>query len=419
MKVIKIVGSIGWIVCLCLLLCSVVFAEEKSAIEYFNEGLKLMEDGDVVLAEGKFQQAVKLDKTNIYYRYALGIALGANGKHKEAVEELKGVVKKLPDLQQAWYYLRIFWVKLVDDLTNAKNFFSEMAKRYSTVPIHACIQLNCAYIFLEEKNYSIAEEYIQRAIKLRSNYSEAYAFLGKLEYERKGDIDKAIEYYKKAIKFDPDYAEAYFNLGVLLREKQAYEEAKKNLEIAKKLKPSLVEKVEFIFAMDNKDKRGLVLRGEARSGIVETVTLLVIYFPGGVGKLVGGIEDSRVKAQKEFEKAIKEKLPKESKIEVVFGKEYRIFDFRTTPNFYILAQLQEGKEDLVFSDKKVSGIAKKVNLRIRKVPDINLRFDPEGVMIEDTLVGVGYSCELTRNRKIEIIDILPEEKKVVMLVRSK
>jgi hypothetical protein len=272
-----------------------------------------------------------------------------------------------------------------------------MSKKYSQAPY---VRLNFAYILFEEKDYEKAEKEIQSAIKLRPRYSEAYCLLGRVLYE-KNDIDKAIECFKKATEIDSDYAEAYYNLGILLKEKRRFEEAEKNFQIAKKLKPSLTELVELASAGTF---RGITLRGH---GIVETVTLLVIYFPGGVAKVFGEIEEARVKAEKTFTQAIKQKLPDETLVEIPFGTEKGIFDFRTTPNFYLKL------------DKTAEETVDKTKLIIRKIPDINLRFDPEGVIIEDTEIKQGYSKDLTKDYMLKIEKILHEEGKVVVLVMKK
>ena len=65
-----------------------------------------------------------------------------------------------------------------------------------------------------------AIEYLNRAIRLDSDFSTAYNNLG-LAYEQRGNYDRAIEYYQKALKIDlkklgsehPEVAIRYNNLG--------------------------------------------------------------------------------------------------------------------------------------------------------------------------------------------------------------
>lgn len=393
-------GIVILVTCLYLFFgCVVSAVAEKTAYDYFEEALALMETGKIYEAEKSFAEAVKLDPKHIYYRYAWAISLSATkdkNKRKAAIEQFKKVVEEAPDLQQAWYYLRIVWLE-TEQKEDAKKYFSRMVKKHSSFP---AVRLNYAYILYDLNDIRQAEKEVNEALKLRPTFSEAYCLLGKI-YEKKGDIDKAIELFTKAINIDSDYAEAYFNLGVLLRKKQQYEQAEKNFLIAKNLKPSLKELIELASIGPT---RGITLRG---AGIVETVTLLTIYFPGGVAKVIGEIESIKEKREKAFLEHTKKKLPKVFQMEIPFDTEKQVFDFRTTPNFYL--KFTHSKEPL----------PGKTNLVIRKIPDINLRFDPEGVIIENTEVMEGYTKKLTENYIMEVAKILPEEEKITVLIKSK
>lgn len=367
----------------------------KTAQDYYNKGIELLEEKRYEEAQEQLSRAVKLVPGHPYYRYALAVALGNTGRVEEAKKELKKVVEKLPQLQQAWYYLRIFWLKTTD-VDDAEKYFEKMSKKKQK----PAVVLNYAYILMEQKNWESALKQIEKAINLRPWYSEAYLCKGKVLQEGFNDVDGAIESFRKALELDPDFAEAHYNLGMLLINKESDQEATKHLETAKKLKPSLTEKVNNLLAKSS--TRSLTLRG--REMTIKPVAIITISFSESGIVFVADVEKDR---EKEINEKIKEavaKQPKELIKEYVFGKEKSIFDYRNTPNFYLKFTYQKHTQ--------------KCFLAVRKIPDINLRFDPEGVIVEDTEVTKGYTRELTKNTKIELDNILFQESKVIVKIKT-
>ena len=79
--------------------------------------------------------------------------------------------------------------------------------------------------------YDLAISDFRKAIKIASDYVEAYCNIG-IVYDSKGEYDRAIENYTKAIQLKPDYAEAYNNRGITYVGKDEFDLAIKDFNTA-------------------------------------------------------------------------------------------------------------------------------------------------------------------------------------------
>ena len=76
----------------------------------------------------------------------------------------------------------------------------------------------------------------KQALKIKSDYAEAYANMGNALHSQ-GDPEAAIQSYKSAIKIKPDYADAYFNMGIALQDKGHLKAALDSFTKGLKIKP--------------------------------------------------------------------------------------------------------------------------------------------------------------------------------------
>jgi tetratricopeptide (TPR) repeat protein len=84
--------------------------------------------------------------------------------------------------------------------------------------------------------YQQAVDAYQQAIKIRSDYAEAYYGLG-YAYRKLGMYHKAIEAYKQVTKINPDYFNAYLGLGYTYNKLGMHREAVEAYKQATKIKP--------------------------------------------------------------------------------------------------------------------------------------------------------------------------------------
>ena len=86
----------------------------------------------------------------------------------------------------------------------------------------------------EMKKYPEASQKYEEAVKIDSQYAEAWSNLG-YTYRKQGQFDKAVGAYKKAIKLKPDLAEAHEYLGEAYAEMGKFDLAEKELQILREL----------------------------------------------------------------------------------------------------------------------------------------------------------------------------------------
>jgi tetratricopeptide (TPR) repeat protein len=128
------------------------------------------------LAEGDVKRALNLDSSKAdYYMTRVDLAY-ANNKTKEAKEALELVIKKFPDNVEA---------------------VLKMAELYYIV-----------------KQYQIAIDYANKALKVDENMARAYHLKGTI-YAESGDTVKAISSLVTATEQDNKYFEAFYDIGVL------------------------------------------------------------------------------------------------------------------------------------------------------------------------------------------------------------
>jgi len=92
---------------------------------------------------------------------------------------------------------------------------------------------NLGSAYREKGFINKAMEQFQAALKLDTNYANAYNFLGSVY----GSVDEAIEHYQAFLKLKPDDAAAHNDLGSLYRYKGFIEKAVEHYHIALKLNP--------------------------------------------------------------------------------------------------------------------------------------------------------------------------------------
>lgn len=95
----------------------------------------------------------------------------------------------------------------------------------------------------DQKLFKEAAQKYQKAVKIDSDYAEAYSNLGYC-YRKQGRHSKAVNFYKKAIKLDPKLEEAHEYLGEAYAEMGKFKFAEKELKILKKMDSDETEKLE-------------------------------------------------------------------------------------------------------------------------------------------------------------------------------
>ena len=120
-----------------------------------------------------------------------------------------------------------------DKLNDAKKICSKIYKKN---PNHFDNLRLLNFIHFKNKDFSTALDFINKAIKIKPNFAEAYNEQGNALNELK-KLEEAIKSYNNAININPKYADAYYNKGLVLHELKKLESAVQNYDKAIKINP--------------------------------------------------------------------------------------------------------------------------------------------------------------------------------------
>jgi predicted O-linked N-acetylglucosamine transferase (SPINDLY family) len=127
-------------------------------------------------------------------------------------------------------------------LDEAKNI---CLKIFNHIPDHFDNLRLLNFIFFKKKKYSLAIDFINKAIKINPKFAENYNEKGVAFTELKKH-QSAIECFDKAININPKYFDALYNKGVVLHELRKLEEAIENYDKA------LIINSNHVLALNNK-----------------------------------------------------------------------------------------------------------------------------------------------------------------------
>ncbi len=163
-----------------------------------------------------FNHALIATKNNYRAHDSLGVALDAEGKHEEAINNYKNAIKIKPAYSHAYY--------------------------------------NLASAYLDQKNMEEAEKYFIETIRVNPNFANAHNKLGIILEMHYKKYDEAIYHYRQELKIQPDYFGAHYNIGIALIQKGEREEAIKHFRTAVYLKPDSEEARQLLRMILNEEK---------------------------------------------------------------------------------------------------------------------------------------------------------------------
>ncbi len=96
---------------------------------------------------------------------------------------------------------------------------------------------NLGTLSLRKNDFTAAQTYLERALKLRPNYPEAWNNLGMMAAQ-KGKAEEAIQDFKQSLLLRPRYAIALLNMGNVYRRQRDFPNAEKCLGRALEIQPN-------------------------------------------------------------------------------------------------------------------------------------------------------------------------------------
>ncbi|MHB1686884.1 MAG: tetratricopeptide repeat protein [Ignavibacteriaceae bacterium] len=195
-------------------------------------GLALSQNGKNSDAKGYLQKAVELDSTDVTALSAYGYTLNQLKENDEAIIYLKkalaispndvnllGTLGLIYDSQEKWNECDSVYQKALSiDSTNAlinNNYAYSLSERgikldealgmsklsIKAEPANSAYLDTMGWIYFKMKNYSEAEEYVQKALTIGGNKPDELEHLGDIEFKL-GNKDKAKEIWQKAFDLD-------------------------------------------------------------------------------------------------------------------------------------------------------------------------------------------------------------------------
>ncbi len=95
-------------------------------------------------------------------------------------------------------------------------------------------------LYAQRRNYEAAARTIERALKVNPHSAEAFANLGRVQFEM-GDVQRASDSYARAIAIKPDFIMAHSNFAAVLRRLERPQEALAHCDIALAKRPDYIE----------------------------------------------------------------------------------------------------------------------------------------------------------------------------------
>jgi len=214
----------------------------KKAVEYYDEGKTLQQQGKLSAAELAYQEAININQDYYEAHNNLGSVFLNQGRFKEAYDAYCNAQKLLPNHPM-----------LINNVGNALELQGEFEQAigwYSTAinkdPSYMPSHINLGNTLGRLERFEEAVSTYKYAIETNPGFSQAYYYLGRLlvelneldeavinfkkviqidpghKYANKrlanvlgdlGELDEAVFSYRKAIEIDPEYAEAYRSLS--------------------------------------------------------------------------------------------------------------------------------------------------------------------------------------------------------------
>ncbi len=172
-------------------------------------------------------RAVSGDPGNIWYRYFYAQNLQELGRYKDVVKVYQDLVKAHPDNTDLYYKLALAQIQAGQYKESVETYNSLEKKMGSQ---DEDISMNKIEILEKVKEYTKAEEEIQKLIKSDSAVPQYHDMLGNL-YELEGKREKAFYEYKKVEEIHPHDPMVHLSLADYYKnrnqDKEAYEELEK------------------------------------------------------------------------------------------------------------------------------------------------------------------------------------------------
>ncbi len=209
---------------------------ENRAWSLVDDGLALIEMGDLEGATDRFEEAVRLRPDLSGTHYYLAWSYAAGDDPEAAIAEFEEAIRLEPG--NAAPYEGLGWVyRMVGELGKSVESYQAAIQRD---PAFADAHSGLGMAYLAQGNLEPAEAALREALDLDPESAEAHMGVGEVQYVR-GDYDLAAASFSAVLRLEPENASAHNSLGWAEYYRDRREEACQHFQEAVRLAPWLAE----------------------------------------------------------------------------------------------------------------------------------------------------------------------------------
>jgi len=172
-------------------------SDERKSDGHYQLGLNALWQGDLIKAKREFMLAIEAAPDLPQYYNELGYVFFLDGDYKKAEENYNKALKIDKKFTESKYRLGVLYVEK-GDYEKALATFKEVLSD-TMYPYPHYVETSIGKVYRLQKNYELAKQHLNTALKMRGTYCEAHKQMG-LVYDEQNIHELAAEYYKKNIE---------------------------------------------------------------------------------------------------------------------------------------------------------------------------------------------------------------------------
>lgn len=187
-------------------------------------------------ASDSFQQAIRLDPSNVDDYFKLGMVFLKYHTYQPAISIFQSGLRSKPESATLWFGLGMscYFASYTTEGERA------LRQAIGLDPNYAPTYIVLGDLLQQTGRFAEAAAVFQRAIHLQpDSFAPYYYFGGAAAHLGKGELNTAVTALRKAVRLNPMFAEAHYELGKGLAKEGQTSEAVKELRMSLELKPEL------------------------------------------------------------------------------------------------------------------------------------------------------------------------------------
>jgi tetratricopeptide (TPR) repeat protein len=190
------------------------------------------------LMTNAYKNMAQIDPDSHRVHQLLGASYEARRDNKKAIEEYRLAIQKKPDFAGLHYALgNVYWKE--GDMPQAEKEFLEELK---IAPENYLTTWKLGNIYLLNKQYELAFQYLEQAIRQRPDLGQAHRDLGKALLQTDGDLARATAHLKRVTELAPEEPTTHYLLAQVYRKQGRRTEQTAELAVFERLRRAQQEK---------------------------------------------------------------------------------------------------------------------------------------------------------------------------------